>query len=330
MTAPERRALVWSGGGRYGALQAGANLALREAGIEYDVEIGISVGSINSIHQMQFLKGHQAGGAQELVRLWKSIDNASVKKQHSVLGWMSMLRERTMWSTAPLRETMKEHIDVAQLRMAARKGRDWRCGAVALEDGEYREFGTELFNDEDDLFDAILASSAFPLMLEYQSIEGKTWVDGGVRNMTPIHSAIMMGCDRIDVLHCGAPEIDPAKDLGGWLPAIKDAGRVIEIMLDEVVRGDIDAINHQLRGRRFIDMLLDDLERVAPATARVRRAAIPPAPTVSVLYLKPSSGSALDFSPGRISLDLEAGYAKGKWWRDSDDFRFGRPSAPFR
>ena len=84
---------------------------------------------------------------------------------------------------------------------------------------------------------AILASSAFPMAFCPINIDGTLWTDGGVREVTPLKSAISLGISAIDVI-----VTSPEKDLTDFVDnpnIIKLGPRIIDIMSEEIMLNDL-------------------------------------------------------------------------------------------
>ena len=136
-------------------------------------------------------------------------------------------------------------------------GKILRVGAVNLNTGEYRIFDQTF----EDMTDAILASSSFPGVFLPIKIEGHWWTDGGVKEVTPLKSAISLGVDAIDVIITS-----PEKDLSDFTNnpnIIKLGPRIIDIMSLEIMLNDLDRaleINKLIKdgvkipNRRYIDI----------------------------------------------------------------------------
>ena len=103
-------------------------------------------------------------------------------------------------------------------------GRVWvgvelRLSAVSLETGNVRyvdEAGrfTDSLDPLVDVADAIMASSAMPVIFEPVVLNGQTYVDGGLRDAIPIWAAINAGAEVVLAIECSAPlslvQSDPA------------------------------------------------------------------------------------------------------------------------
>jgi len=192
------RARVQSGGARKGAYQAGVCLALADAGQDdYDIECGVSVGSLGAYYLAQ---GHTA---QEWVDVWKSIDTPNVYKSW-LFGWVSGVFKGSLYDSRPLLKLIQSH--------AGPLKRELRVGVVELESGAYSAIKC-VTADQRTTEEAVWASCAQPLIMTPLKSGGVTYTDGGVRNKTPLASAIDAGADTIDIIMT-----TPLKGMSRWKP----------------------------------------------------------------------------------------------------------------
>jgi NTE family protein len=219
------RALVMSGGGAYGAFQAGVVATMKEG---YDAFCGVSVGAINAVGLAQHSDWRLA--RETVIDLWKSINTKTIYKHHFPLGPVHGLWKRSLFNSKPLKEFLEKHLDLEALR---KNGKLLRLGAVSMNTLKY-----ELFDEQHpDLINAVLASSAFPMMFSLPEFNDQVWIDGGIRTMTPLKSAIDLGADDIDVILTANREqkvdLDPPKNV--WQVGM----RVIDTMLNEIFKTDL-------------------------------------------------------------------------------------------
>jgi predicted acylesterase/phospholipase RssA len=279
-----KRALVLSGGGEKGGYQAGAAWCLiNEQGREYDSFHGVSVGAINSFKLAECHDG------ETLARVWKTISNNKVWKSWW-LGWLSGLFEGGLRNSEPLEKLLHESVDVDKLRLSK-----WELyiGAVDLTTGRYEV----LTKDYPDIVGAVMASGAHPVVLPpvmlraVDSDEMHWWSDGGVRNVTPVRSAVRAGADEIDVVMCST-----AGGVGRWnvrgTPNVLDRSlRELDIVLDEAAADDIKWTNH-------INALVAAGQK--PDKREVKIKVIRPR--------TPIDSDLMDFDPEKIEGMIQRGY----------------------
>jgi predicted acylesterase/phospholipase RssA len=163
------RAIVFSGGGNFGAWQAGVWSGLQSRlGSDPDLVVGASVGSLNGYAI--------AGGATpgELCRFWKQQE----------VGRLRHLPET-------IRVLMERH----QLRMEY---------AVTLTD--LATMKPKIVRGGDVTWRHLAASCAIPGLLPQRRIGGRWYSDGGLLNPLPVWAAVDLGATRIIGVHA-LPEI---------------------------------------------------------------------------------------------------------------------------
>jgi predicted acylesterase/phospholipase RssA len=174
-----RVALVLSGGGLFGAWQAGAWRALSDR-LQPDLIVGASVGALNGYAI--------AGGAspEELVELWLRPEFANLRNlPHTI---------RALMSRYPL--TAGEAPDDAEGH-----GPDY---ALILTD--LLKLKPKIFQGGDITWRHLAASCAIPGVLPIQIIDGRRYCDGGLLNPLPVWAAVELGATHIVALHA-LPEI---------------------------------------------------------------------------------------------------------------------------
>jgi NTE family protein len=156
-----RVALVLSGGGMFGAWQAGAWRALAGR-LPPDLVVGASVGSLNGYAI--------AGGAgpEELCELWRGLDQARAGR---------------------LPETIRSLMERFPLRVEY---------AAVLTD--LLRMKPEIFRGEQVTWQHLAASCAIPLVRQQQKIGGRWYCDGGLLNPLPVWAAVELGATRVVAL----------------------------------------------------------------------------------------------------------------------------------
>jgi len=185
-------AIVLSGGGSLGAVQAGMLLALFDAGVTADLYVGSSVGALNAA----YLAGHpDADGARQLARIWTLLRREDVFPTGAVRVLRAMLG-RTTGLTDPgsLRQLVSRNLDYERLEDAARQ-----VVVVATD----VLTGAEVALGEGPTVDAVMASAALPSVFPPVTVGPRLLMDGGVVNNTPISVAQQLGADTIYVLPTG-------------------------------------------------------------------------------------------------------------------------------
>lgn len=183
----EKRAIVFSAGGAFGAYHAGAWAALADE-FKPDMVVGTSIGSLNA---------------------WLAASDVAPTRMREI--WMDpamapRLKVRVPRSIRdgvldcdPLEERIRElHESVTPRRP---------IGVVAVAWGEFKP---KLFRDEEIGWRHLAASCAIPVILRQQRVEGRTYMDGGIFDSVNIWAAIEMGATRIIAINAWKP------DSPGW------------------------------------------------------------------------------------------------------------------
>lgn len=299
--------MVLSGGGAKGAFQVGVmDELIARRGVRVDVFAGVSTGAIQAL-----------GGAQDdvpgLLAAWKAIRGDRDVYRDRPLGVVGgLLGADSIYDATPIRARIRAFADDARLRAA---GRTLLLGVVSLTTGEYRTVDERTPG----IADWVYASAAMPVFfppLTTRAADGarEQWVDGGVRDVTPLAAALDRRPRAVIVVLASprAPAPTPARRYGSLVSV---ALRSVGILQSEVVANDTanaGLINGLLAARARQAALLgrsglaaDTVARVlAPLDAELARYRFAP-----ILVLAPESEVAetLRFDPARIGAGIEAG-----------------------
>jgi NTE family protein len=196
-------AFVLSGGGNYGALQAGAIEILLAHNIYPDILVGVSAGALNAA----WLAGHPTlDGVLELQQIWciNAPQHFISPNRIGILLRVAQGRE-SLLPNEPLQEFVRrwspngavfgDFVNPKLYMIAAR-----------LPDAAARVFGDV---PDEALFDGLMASTALPPLFPPWEIEGEFYVDGGIVSDLPILTAVERGADEIYALQITHPPYDP-------------------------------------------------------------------------------------------------------------------------
>jgi NTE family protein len=191
-----RTAFVLGGGGRWGAVEVGMLKALEEKGIRPDLILGTSIGAFNgSVIAAQ----PGAEGVDRLVRIWKEIaaSNLFSGGAYDRVKAVATLQP-AMHGSAALRSLLEQvHDTAARIEELAVP---FQCVAASI------ERAAEHWFTEGPLIDALLATSAVPLLFPPIEIDEEHFYDGGLVNSVPLRRAVKLGADVIYVLQVGRVE----------------------------------------------------------------------------------------------------------------------------
>lgn len=240
------RALVLSGGGSRGAFQVGVVKRLAELGHRWDVVAGVSVGAINAVNMAMYAPAEQRLGALNLERFWCEIEGDRSIYTGWFWGPLAALSKGGLYDTTPLERFLRARFDHNRLKAS---GVRLFVGAVDLRSGKY-VFATEKSADP---IKWVMASAAFPGAFPPVEIGGTRYVDGGVRDTTPISDVLKAGATEVDVVLCN-PEggDDTPWSLAKAGSAVEVGLRAAEIMADEVFLTDLASLRRQSKVRHRV------------------------------------------------------------------------------
>lgn len=247
MARARRRALVLGGGGVAGiAWETGVLFGLGEAGIDVtdaDVVIGTSAGSAVGA---QLLSGSRLGtlydrhvfptdetteiavefDAEQMVAAWTALlgNHEPGQDLRAAIGAYAL-------TAATVPERRRRAVIEARLPAHEWPAADLRIVAVDAATG-----GTRVLTRDDgvDLVDAVAASCAVPGIWPPVTIEGRRYVDGGVRSSTNLDLA--EGCDDVLLLAPTADLTTPERDIGKRLAKLRKKATIVTIEPDDASR----------------------------------------------------------------------------------------------
>ncbi|HVG62407.1 MAG TPA: patatin-like phospholipase family protein [Hyalangium sp.] len=220
---PDRPAtLVLSGGGGKGAFQVGAERVLREErGFRWERIFGVSVGALNAT-----LLAQQA--YSQLRELWLRLREEDIYRKYPwpIVAIRVGMRKLGFYDNSPLRGLIQRHAAGRPFLTPAHIGR------VSLISGEYEMVP----NTAPDFLDAVWHSATMPVV--WEAIGPQGYVDGGLRNVTPLGDALSYEPSEIVVLACESGVLSPMKPPANVLDVSKRS--LVEVTINEILRNDIN------------------------------------------------------------------------------------------
>ena len=273
---PDPVALVLAGGGARGAYEAGALSALlpelEARGERPRILMGTSVGALN----VAFLAANAHLPTDQLIAdalaIWESITWSEVARRLVSGGSLSRLGEyagevlgvpgarlRSLLDPDPLRRTLRERIDFAQLEHNVRAGRLDAAGVIATSalSGRSVVFHDGAASPSADrrrgidyvatplAEEHVLASAAIPVVFPAVHVVepeiARGWYyDGGTRLNTPIKPALAFGAGRVVVIALASLAPGPTELAGEARPdALEGAGQVLLGLLGDQLTADV-------------------------------------------------------------------------------------------
>ncbi len=301
METDRSTAVVLSGGGAKGAFQAGALEVLHDKGYKFDIISGVSVGSLNGAMLA-------TGQLSTLINIWEKLTPDQVFKEQSLfaiarkfLGYKIGIGKPPLskFNNAPLQRLMQKYL------LGKRVTVPFHFGFVKLDTGEYVQAvvqqGEEHDINEMDL-ERILASTAIPVIFNPVLKNDSVWVDGGLRNISPIKEILPFNPDQAIIIP--TEPLEEAAEAAEVKDIIDIAFQAITIMLDEIFEEDIDrflSINRLVKQAEKEGLMLrksngDAYKYIEPVIIAPRN----------------SLGSAIDFDNNRLNDLIELGRVRAK------------------
>ncbi len=189
------RALVLSGGSVRGAFQIGVlEELICNQKLDYSIFCGTSVGAINCASLASAPEGKLEESLKKLKQTWFNIGgNSDIRNYWKPLYHLMGFWKKSIYDSSPLQRLIKSNIDEEGIKTS---GRILRVGAVSYTTGEY----FECTEQTEDLWKWVCASAATPGILSPIEINGQLWMDGGVKNITPLLNSVRAGASEIDVI----------------------------------------------------------------------------------------------------------------------------------
>jgi NTE family protein len=210
-TAPAKTALVFAGGGSFGAIQVGMMHSLAKHGITADMVVGSSVGAINGAY---YAGNPTLKGVLQLEHIWRGLQRRDVFP----ITWRTLLgfvwRRDFLIPHDGIRKLIDDHIPYRNLEEAKLPvhivATDIISGdSVVLSDGSVAE--------------AIVASTAIPGAFSPVYYRDHYLSDGAVSSNTPIKIAVKLGARRLIILptgHACATQAPPVGAVANVLHAL--------------------------------------------------------------------------------------------------------------
>ena len=282
--------LVLSGGGTKGAFEVGAEQVLREeGGFEWERIFGVSVGALNGalLAQREY---------QRLQGIWRAIRQEDVYRKvwWPVIAWRLAVRRKTgIYDARVLRNTIEKHVAGRPFRIPLYVGR------VSLTSGAYEIVSSDAASPTD-MLDAIWHSATMPVI--WEPIGKGAWVDGGLRNVTPLGDALDYNPTALVVINCSPDEPERAEAPQDIIAAAKRA--INDIATNESMINDVREfvrINQLVRQARTKGFTLE-----RPDGTPFRDY------DIAVIRPKIPLGDTLDFSREVLAQRIAAGQAAAR------------------
>jgi predicted acylesterase/phospholipase RssA len=171
-----KKALVLSGGGAFGAYQAGAWKALCDHGWTPDLVVGASIGAVNGFVISR------SDDPTELLRVWREMPGQ--------MNRSNVRRGMGPWRDLPLFRAWVEELARQHASNAPRR-------ELIVTMTELPRCGTRLVRGSEVTSRHLLAACALPGILPPVRIDGRFCIDAGVFNHLPLRESLQAGATEI-------------------------------------------------------------------------------------------------------------------------------------
>lgn len=301
-------AIVLSGGGAKGAFQVGVLQALiSRKKVNFETAVGTSTGSIQAAAVVQ-------DDIPSLVKFWTDLKGPDDIYKSRGGTFLSIIGgQPSLYTTESLQKLLEAAIDEQKIRASGKK---LRIRVVNITTGK----AITVAENASDLAKWVYASCAMPFVFPPQlskSAQGveEQWVDGGVRDVTPLDEAMLERPRAILVVRAGGP---PKPDKPKKYKSLVQIGlRAVDIQHSEVSENDlknVQLINNLLTARdrqlialRQLGLGAAQIENIMrPLQAEVDRYRLVP---VKVIAPDEDLYDTLDFKPPLIKQAITMGDA---------------------
>jgi NTE family protein len=299
-------AIVLSGGGAKGAFQVGVvHELVVNRGVRIDIVAGVSTGAIQAL-------GVAQDDVPGMLQQWLDIKgNGSIYKERPLGVAGGLLGADAIYDATPLKKLLKDFADDKKLKASKRK---LRLGVVNLGTGEFRGIDESVPG----IHNWVYASSAMPLFfdpLKTRAADGteEQWVDGGVRNVTPLDAALEL--NPRGVIAVRASPRPKAGKVRTFPNLIKIGLRAVDILQSEVSANDLanaTLINDMIAAREAQARALQSEGVTGAAAARILRPLdlqISRYRFAPIRIIEPEEeySDTLEFDPKKIRKAIDAG-----------------------
>lgn len=212
-------ALVLSGGGSRGAVEAGFYRALVELGIKIDLVVGSSVGAANGA----FIA---AGAPPEVLwRLWEDLAFKDLFSFNWRLVWRPK-EENSLYRNDKFRRLLEKRLPVSNFE---------QLKIPLIIPGTELQSGETVLLESGSLIDAVLASTAIPGLFPPVLYNGRQIVDGSLVDNLPVDIAVLRGATTVLAMRC-----DCEKKIKGTVAGLtRILSRSLEIAFDARYQQDV-------------------------------------------------------------------------------------------
>ncbi|NHJ31458.1 MAG: patatin-like phospholipase family protein [Asgard group archaeon] len=192
-----KTAFVFSGGASLGAVEVGALKAIVEEGIQADMVLGTSVGSLNGA---MYAFNPTIEGVKAIEDVWLNINVWNVFTP-SPLTPVFNITTFGLYLISPknIRKLIQQNMEFTRIE-------ETQVPLYII--GTDVKSGQEVVFNKGLAMEALMSSVAIPGVFPPQRMEDYSIVDGGIVNNAPISTACRLGAERVVVFPIGVPSPD--------------------------------------------------------------------------------------------------------------------------
>lgn len=305
------RAFVLSGAGNRGPLEAGALMALLEAGIEPDFFVGTSAGAINSL----YLAAHGAtvDAANEMPGLWRSFRTKDVYPNNIFhVLWRLITKKNSLYTNDGVRRLISGILPDGVRTFADLKVPLYTT-AVDIRTSRLFSFGA-MNKSETPLVDIVMASAAVPAIHPPITYHGLQLVDGSVIANVAASFAMQHGATEIYLLNAGRG-LEPEVAARGVFEIVRYTwGTMIsQSLLRDVARAEADdSVDlHHIHLDSFRNVWFRDFSKsdamIRDGYETAKAYLLDPAPKTVAPLDSPAQPGSTDLPPGAVEFSPPRG-----------------------
>jgi NTE family protein len=299
-------ALVLSGGGAKGAFQVGVlDELITNRGVRFDIVVGVSTGALQAL-------GVAQDDVPGMLAEWLAIKaDKDIYKERPLGALGGLVGAKALYDARPLRKILERFASEAKLKTSGIK---MLLGVANLGTGAFRTIDETVPG----IHNWVYASCAMPVFfdpLETKADEGtrEQWVDGGVRDVTPLAAAMDQNPRGIVVVRASPkPKLGKVRTFPNL---IKIGLRAVDILQSEVSANDLanaTLINDFIAAREAQFKALQDQgitgtaasAILRPLDAQIARYRFAP---LRVIEPEKEYSDTLEFNPAKIREAIQAG-----------------------
>jgi predicted acylesterase/phospholipase RssA len=316
------RALVMSGGGSKGAYGVGvAKVLMNEGGLDFDVVCGTSTGGLVA----PFVVANRIDLAETFYTSVRTEDILTFRSTSQILKASSLASYRPLYlkiqevvgDIGAAVRTSSSQLFITATRLQDRNPVFFHTGVAP--------HGTdalvlESIPDDETLTLAMLATASVPGIAPPVDIGEYQYVDGGVRENTPLAIPVAMGIDEIWVILL-SPQTSPIEDKR-YNTLLAVLGRTADTLTTDVSQHDVGAVAQAAELEKLFEGAANAISHDTTLTAaQVREYLVAANPRLGALAgaafhvigpAEPLTDNVMDFKPAKMQEMLARGEADAR------------------